>query len=96
VQGVAKLFEELTKLDMQTKEIKTWSKPDCYIGEPVFVSKTNPKNSDDGVILSVVLDGQKETSFVLIVDAKTFEEIAKIELPKIVTFGFHGDFVGED
>jgi hypothetical protein len=36
---------------------------------------------DDGIILSVVLYSKKGNSFLLILDAKSFEEIAKAEAP---------------
>ena len=95
IYSVVGLFDELTKLDLKTKEVKVWKEPNCYIGEPVFVSSPEAKNSDDGVILSVVLDGQNKFSFILILDAKSFKELARIELPKVVPFGFHGSCVKE-
>jgi len=95
IYSVVGLFDELTKLDLKTKEVKVWKEPNCYIGEPVFVSSPEAKNSDDGVILSVVLDGQNKFSFILILDGKSFKEVARIELPKVLPFGFHGSFVEE-
>ncbi|CAG8801926.1 14898_t:CDS:1, partial [Racocetra fulgida] len=40
----------------------------------------------------VMLDGTKNSSFLLILDAKSFKEIARaeMELGKIVPYGFHG------
>jgi carotenoid cleavage dioxygenase-like enzyme len=47
------------------------------------------------VVLSVVLDGEKGNSFLLVLDAKTFTEQARAEVPQHIPFGFHGEFFGE-
>ena len=44
------------------------------------------------MILSVVLDTNAERSFLLILDAGTFEEVARAEAPHHIPFGFHGQF----
>jgi carotenoid cleavage dioxygenase-like enzyme len=44
------------------------------------------------VVLSVVLDADAGSSFLLMLDAATFEEIARAEAPHHVPFGFHGQF----
>ena len=44
-----------------------------------------------GVVLSVVL-GPDATSFLLVLDADTFEEVARASLSCHVPFGFHGHF----
>ncbi len=43
-------------------------------------------------ILSVVLDAGKGTSFLLVLDARTFTEMARAELPHPVLLGYHGQF----
>src|SRR3954452_23567092 len=58
---------------------KCWSEPGCYPGEPVFVERPDGTAEDDGVILSVVLDANAERSFLLILEARTFEEVARAE-----------------
>ncbi|HEX5905291.1 MAG TPA: carotenoid oxygenase family protein [Candidatus Nitrosocosmicus sp.] len=45
-------------------------------GEPVFVVRPGGKDEDNGVILSVVLDSITERSFLLILDTRSFKEIA--------------------
>jgi beta,beta-carotene 9',10'-dioxygenase len=44
------------------------------------------------VILSVVLDAATERSFLLMLDAATFEEVARAEAPHHIPFGFHGQY----
>ena len=47
---------------------------------------------DAGVVLSVVLDANAERSFLLVLDAGSFEELARAEAPHHIPFGFHGQF----
>ncbi|MEV8068713.1 carotenoid oxygenase family protein [Streptomyces sp. NPDC085995] len=50
---------------------------------------------DDGVVLSVVLRADTASSYLLALDARTFRELARAEVPHAVPFGFHGVFVGQ-
>ena len=68
---------------------------DCYPGEPVFVPQPGRQAEDDGVILSVVLDAKRGTSFLLVLNAATFEEIARAEIPQPVLIGYHGMYLDE-
>jgi beta,beta-carotene 9',10'-dioxygenase len=40
----------------------------------------------------VVLDAAEERSFLLVLDARSFEELARVEAPQRIPFGFHGQF----
>lgn len=48
---------------------------------------------DDGVLLSVVLDGASGKSYLLCLDAGTLEEVGRAECGFAVAFGFHGRLV---
>jgi hypothetical protein len=52
-------------------------------------------NEDDGVILSVVLDAKKASSFLLILDASSFRELTRAEVSHHIRFGFHGNYFAE-
>jgi carotenoid cleavage dioxygenase-like enzyme len=86
--------DQLVKADVATGESRTWHEPGCYPGEPVFVSGPERRAEDDGVILSVVLDAAAGRSFLLVLDAASFEEVARAEAPQRIPFGFHGQFFG--
>ena len=45
---------------------------------------------DEGVLLSVVLDGFRERSYLLCLDARTMREVGRADLGAVVGFGFHG------
>ena len=42
----------------------------------------------------MVLDAARGTSFLLVLDAQTFTEMGRAEIPHAVLFGYHGDFFG--
>ncbi|WP_041275086.1 carotenoid oxygenase family protein [Desulfotomaculum nigrificans] len=52
----------------------------------------NAAAEDDGVILSLVLDTKKGNSFLLILDACSFTELARAEIPHPIPFGSHGQY----
>lgn len=85
-------YNQIVKVDIQTGNAKTWYAENCYPGEPVFVGAPHRQTEDDGVILSVVLDAAAGTSFLLILDAASLQEVARATLPQPVLFGYHGDF----
>lgn len=57
-------------------------------------SKSSPARTgeDEGVILSVVLDGKQGHSFLLVLDAASFTELARAKVPHAIPFGFHGAY----
>jgi beta,beta-carotene 9',10'-dioxygenase len=85
-------IDKLAKVDVETCAAATWSEPGCWPGEPVFVAAPSRTGEDDGVCLSVVLDGARGTSFLLVLDAASFTELARAEVPHHIPFGFHGQF----
>lgn len=85
-------YNQIVKIDIQTGNSQTWNAPGCYPGEPVFVGREGRSAEDDGVILTVVLDARKGNSYLLILDAADFSEIARCQTPHPVLFGYHGAF----
>ncbi len=71
-----------------------WWRAGCQPGEPIFVARASSAggsgSEDDGVILSVVLDAANQTTFLLILDAQRWEELARVVLPVSIPIGFHG------
>jgi len=88
----ALLGDQLVKIDVDSGAFTAWHEPGCLPSEPVFVARPGGTDEDDGVALSVVLDGRSETSFLLALDAATFTEVARAALPQHVPLGFHGAF----
>lgn len=88
----ADFFNQLTKVDVLTGRCAVWREPGCYPGEPVFVAAPGGEDEDDGVVLSVVLDSTTARSALLVLDARTWTELARAEVPHGIPFGFHGRF----
>lgn len=88
-------LNQVLKVDVEGGAVAVWEEEGCYPGEPVFVASPGGSTEDGGVILSVVLDGRSETSFLLILDAVTFDEIGRAQVPHHIPFGFHGYFCND-
>ncbi|XP_026138906.1 beta-carotene oxygenase 2b [Carassius auratus] len=89
--------DSLIKMDLQGKQIKVWKHAGMYPSEPIFVSSPGAVEEDDGVILSVVITpNQDKSTFLLVLDAKTFEELGRAEVPVNIPYGFHGTFQNRD
>jgi beta,beta-carotene 9',10'-dioxygenase len=85
-------IERVVKVDTAGGSALSWSRPGCHPSEPVFVARPGAEDEDDGVLLSVVLDSERETSFLLVLDAASLDEIASADAPHHIPFGFHGQF----
>ncbi|KIK63398.1 hypothetical protein GYMLUDRAFT_83894 [Collybiopsis luxurians FD-317 M1] len=84
--------DRIVKLDMQNAEERHrfWGVPGYTPSEPVFVPRPGSKAEDDGVILSVVLDGNRGKSMLVILDAQSMKECARAEMETVFPIGFHG------
>lgn len=85
-------LDRLVKVDVRDRVRSEWREEGCYPGEPVFVRAPGAEAEDGGVVLSVVLDARAGRSFLLVLDAGSFEELARAEAPHHIPFGFHGQY----
>ncbi|XP_076969028.1 carotenoid-cleaving dioxygenase, mitochondrial isoform X5 [Tamandua tetradactyla] len=86
--------DSLIKVDVVNKTLKVWREDGFYPSEPVFVPVPGANEEDAGIILSVVITpSQNESNFLLVLDAKNFEELGRAEVPVQMPYGFHGTFV---
>jgi carotenoid cleavage dioxygenase-like enzyme len=90
VGGTGSFAGGIVKVDVERRDFSTWSREGQYPGEPVFVPEPGADAEDAGVLLSVVLDAERGTSFLLVLDAATLEERARAEVPHHIPFSFHG------
>ncbi|MBD2090278.1 carotenoid oxygenase family protein [Microcoleus sp. FACHB-1515] len=107
-QGNAPL-QAILKVDLETSDRQLWSAaPHGYVGEPIFVPRAAQSyqdglpttsavgDEDDGWILTLVYDSQRERSDLVILDAKDLREpIARLHLKHHVPYGLHGSFTPE-
>jgi beta,beta-carotene 9',10'-dioxygenase len=85
-------YNQLLRFDLRGHQVRRWFEDGCYPGEPVFIPRSNGADRLEGVIVSVVLDGQRGCSFLLVLDAQSYEEIGRAFAPHVIPFGFHGEF----
>lgn len=86
--------DSLIKVDVTNKTLRVWREEGFYPSEPVFVPVPGADEEDSGVILSVVITpNQSESNFLLVLDAKSFTELGRAEVPVQMPYGFHGTFV---
>jgi carotenoid cleavage dioxygenase-like enzyme len=94
VGGEATWIDRVVKLDVEAGTATHWESAGCYPSEPVFVPAPDAAGEDEGVLLSVVLDAARGTSFLLVLDAGDLSELARAAVPHHVPFSFHGQFFG--
>lgn len=92
-RGEGTLTDGIMKFDCDTQETSLWACHGHSPGEPIFVANPNGKSEDDGVLLSVVLDGLRGYSYLLCLDARNLTELGRAEVKGVVGFGFHGQHV---
>lgn len=88
-------LDQVVKVDTRDGTHRAWHEPGSYPGEPVFVREPDGQREDDGVLLAVTLDAARERSYLLVLDARTLEELARATVPHAIPFGFHGQFARE-
>jgi len=66
-------------------------------GEPVFVGRPGSSVEDDGWLMTYVHDANTESTELVILDAQDFSrrEVARVQLPQRVPYGFHGNWVSD-
>ncbi|HEY6779955.1 MAG TPA: carotenoid oxygenase family protein [Thermoleophilaceae bacterium] len=85
-------IDRLVKIDVGDGTRAEWHEDGCYPGEPVFVREPGRDEEDGGVALSVVLDTRAGRSFLLVLDAGSWTELARAAAPHHIPFGFPGQF----
>jgi carotenoid cleavage dioxygenase-like enzyme len=89
----APIASRLTRVDPATGEATGYDPgPGAYPGEPVFVPAPDPDGETDGVVLSLVLDTDRECSRLVVLDAASMTELAAADLPHRLPYAFHGGF----
>ncbi len=80
-------------LDRGTSEVREIA--GVYAGEAVFVPQTPDAEEDDGWVMTIAYDAERDASNLVVLNARDFtgEPQAVVHLPQRVPFGFHGNWV---
>jgi len=89
-------FKTLLKRDYHTDKLEVHELGKHFApGEPVFVRRSAKSSEDDGWVLAVWYDEERNRSEVVVLDAQNFAgaPVARIKLQHRVPWGFHGNWV---
>jgi beta,beta-carotene 9',10'-dioxygenase len=56
----------------------------------VLIISQGAEEEDDGVLMSIVFNGEREQSYLLLLDARSLEQIARAYLPHNIPWSAHG------
>ena len=60
-----------------------------------FIPNPDPQSEDDGVLVTIVFDGERERSYYLVLDAVSFTPINKAYLQHNIPWSAHGLYFPE-
>jgi carotenoid cleavage dioxygenase len=95
----APAFTQIYQYDLQTGSQQTHdfgAGNGC--GEPVFVPKSKTAGENDGYLVTFVYDTERNASDFVILDAQNVvaAPLARVQIPRRVPYGFHGNWVPVD
>jgi len=82
----------IVKRNICTGEEMTWHKKNHYPSEMNFVADPEGQTEDSGVLITLVFDGEKQESYMMVMNATTFLPVAVADLPYPVPWSAHGNF----
>jgi torulene dioxygenase len=87
-------MDGIAKFDNITQKSIFWETEGHTPGEAIFVADPEGTAEDDGVLLTVVLDGYVDKSYLLVLNARDLTEVGRAEMAGPMSFGFHGAYKG--
>ncbi|KAI1171007.1 beta,beta-carotene 9',10'-dioxygenase [Nemania sp. FL0916] len=99
--GYSTLHDMIVKTDISTRQTVSWRGPAGHTpGEAIFIprprvlkSEKEDDGEDDGVLVSIVLDGFGKYSYLVCLDAKTMKELGRAVCDWPIGHGFHGSYI---
>ncbi|MFM7423945.1 MAG: carotenoid oxygenase family protein [Elainella sp.] len=90
-------LQALLKLDLETGERQLWTAaPRGFSGEPVFVPRPGASAEDDGWLLLLSFNAERQGSELVILNAQDLSQpVARLGLKHHVPYGLHGSFTPE-
>jgi len=82
----------IAKRNLCTGERQGWYRPNEFPSEVQFVPDPRRRSEDDGVLLSVVFDGNSNSSYFQMLDARTMRQIGTAPLPVKSPFLIHASY----
>jgi carotenoid cleavage dioxygenase-like enzyme len=94
----ASFYGHLFKSDWETGTFKAWIPPngESCPTEPIFIQRPGATDEDDGIVITITINKEGTNSILVGLDGKTFEEVARADMPQVYSLGPHGSFVEGD
>lgn len=91
-------FDAIFQYDLEQGDVVTYKLADGHVtGEAVFAADPNGTDERDGWILSYDTDKDTLQTDLLILDGHDITtEVARVHMPQLVPFGFHGNWMPTD
>ncbi len=89
------LLHGIVKFDLEQRQTLLKDYSPQLTGEPVFVARPGAAGEEEGWLLFLTYDPEKNATHLRILNAPDLEEIAVARLPHNVPLVFHGSWVGE-
>jgi all-trans-8'-apo-beta-carotenal 15,15'-oxygenase len=98
-------LQGIGKINVTTGETLTWlAGSNGYVNEPTFIPRQGAQGGcytevigqeDDGWVVVMIYDGEKDQSAIVVLDARDLTQVARLNLKHHVPFGLHGTFTPE-
>ncbi len=85
-------WNTIVKVDVTTGKVWEWFQEHHYPSEPAFVPAPGGVTEDEGTLLVLVMGGDIDKSYLLVMDAASFTVIATVDCPLVIPFTSHGFF----
>lgn len=86
-------FDSISRFERSNGEVRTHQLPGHQItGEAVFAPDPQARGEDEGWLISFVSNPDGSENDLLILDAQTLRQQARVHMPRRVPFGFHGNW----
>jgi all-trans-8'-apo-beta-carotenal 15,15'-oxygenase len=88
-------LQSILKLDLEANTTQIWTAaPTGYVNEPVFVPRPGATQEDDGWLIAMTYDGERDRSAVVILDAADLTKgaVATLHLTHHIPYGLHGSW----
>ena len=87
-------LQAIKKINLITQEEVFWSaSPRGFVSEPIMVPKENSSREDEGFLFTVVWNGERRGSDLVILNSNDMIELAVYELPINIPHGLHGSWL---
>ncbi len=90
-------LQSIKKLNLNTLEECFWSaSPRGFVSEPIMIPNPTSKSEDEGWVITLVWNGARRATDLVILNASDLSEQAILEFPIAIPYGLHGNWVSSN